>query len=205
MGAVETPSRARRGQFIFVGGRLALDLLNTRLQSPAEPAELLANRADLSAWAETVELPYAASLRALLSRGSRSTDVRRLRALREAIRRGLMGWQRGSVDSSLLDWLNSALQREPRFLQLRTSSTGTSGYLASRVSPIDRLCADTARSAARMILHDDPQRFRTCEGPRCSLVFYDQSKPGTRHWCSMERCGRQAKIRAFGMRRPGRR
>jgi len=31
-------------------------------------------------------------------------------------------------------------------------------------------------------------------------MFYDESKPGTRRWCSMQTCGGQAKARAFKRR-----
>jgi predicted RNA-binding Zn ribbon-like protein len=31
----------------------------------------------------------------------------------------------------------------------------------------------------------------------CRFVFYDQSKNGTRTWCSMRVCGNRAKVRRF--------
>jgi predicted RNA-binding Zn ribbon-like protein len=34
-------------------------------------------------------------------------------------------------------------------------------------------------------------RVRSCA--RCTLLFVDRSPPGTRRWCSMERCGNRSK------------
>lgn len=43
----------------------------------------------------------------------------------------------------------------------------------------------------------DPERIRRCAAPDCRLVFHDESRTGTRRWCSMQRCGNRAKVRAF--------
>ncbi|WFR67367.1 CGNR zinc finger domain-containing protein [Curtobacterium flaccumfaciens] len=32
-------------------------------------------------------------------------------------------------------------------------------------------------------------------------MFYDSSRGGTRRWCSMQRCGNRAKVRAHRARR----
>ncbi len=41
------------------------------------------------------------------------------------------------------------------------------------------------------------ERFRICNDPSCSSVFYDRSKNRTGKWCSMASCGNRAKVRAF--------
>lgn len=40
-------------------------------------------------------------------------------------------------------------------------------------------------------------RFRICNNPGCSEVFYDRSRNRTGKWCSMSACGNRAKVRAF--------
>jgi predicted RNA-binding Zn ribbon-like protein len=40
-------------------------------------------------------------------------------------------------------------------------------------------------------------RIRTCAAIDCGLLFVDQSRPGTRRWCSMQRCGNLAKVRRY--------
>ena len=39
-------------------------------------------------------------------------------------------------------------------------------------------------------------RFRECFADDCALVFYDESRSNNRRWCSMQRCGNRAKVRA---------
>lgn len=41
------------------------------------------------------------------------------------------------------------------------------------------------------------ERFRICDDPGCSAVFYDRSRNRTGKWCSMATCGNRAKVRAF--------
>ena len=196
---------ARRGPFVFVGGMLVLDFLNTRSRSPAQPQEFLDRDSDLAGWAEAAELPYAASLRDELRRARGNATLEEARAFRELIRAGIERWQAGQVDSTLLDVLNSALARGPRFLQLRRTRDDIKTVFASHARATDRLFADVARSAAHLLLRREPQRVKQCAGPACSGVFYDGSKPGTRRWCSMELCGRDAKVRALEKRRQKRR
>jgi predicted RNA-binding Zn ribbon-like protein len=39
-------------------------------------------------------------------------------------------------------------------------------------------------------------RIRQCAAHNCYLTFLDTSRPDSRRWCSMERCGNRAKVRA---------
>ena len=43
-------------------------------------------------------------------------------------------------------------------------------------------------------------RIRRCEGVNCAIPFVDTSRPGTRRWCSMDRCGNRAKVAAHRRR-----
>ena len=45
------------------------------------------------------------------------------------------------------------------------------------------------------LLRAGPDRIRRCAGDRCVLHFYDASRGGRRHWCSMAGCGNRAKAR----------
>jgi predicted RNA-binding Zn ribbon-like protein len=57
--------------------------------------------------------------------------------------------------------------------------------------------SEVARDALAML--GDPEqtrRVRTCANPDCERLFYDDSRPGHRRWCSPERCGDQARARA---------
>lgn len=39
-------------------------------------------------------------------------------------------------------------------------------------------------------------RVRRCAAADCPLLFVDTSRPGTRRWCAMTRCGNRTKVRA---------
>lgn len=43
-------------------------------------------------------------------------------------------------------------------------------------------------------------RVKRCEGVNCAIPFVDTSRPGTRRWCSMDRCGNRAKVAAHRRR-----
>jgi predicted RNA-binding Zn ribbon-like protein len=62
--------------------------------------------------------------------------------------------------------------------------------------------SEVARDALAMF--GDPEqrrRIRTCANPDCERLFYDDSRPGQRRWCSPERCGDQARARAYRARK----
>ena len=44
------------------------------------------------------------------------------------------------------------------------------------------------------------QRVRRCAAADCDRLFLDNSRNGTRQWCSMNRCGSLAKVRRFRQR-----
>ena len=59
-----------------------------------------------------------------------------------------------------------------------------------------------ARDAVAMLAEADrdPGRVRRCDAVDCRLVFHDESRTANRRWCSMQRCGNRAKVRAFRAR-----
>lgn len=68
-------------------------------------------------------------------------------------------------------------------------------------SVLSELASDALDLAA------DPQaraRVRQCESPDCELLFFDDSPPGNRRWCSPGRCGDRARARAYRARRADR-
>jgi predicted RNA-binding Zn ribbon-like protein len=57
-----------------------------------------------------------------------------------------------------------------------------------------------ARDAVRLFGPDVEGRIRECSADDCDLVYLDTSRSGTRRWCSMQRCGNRAKVRAHRAR-----
>jgi predicted RNA-binding Zn ribbon-like protein len=53
-----------------------------------------------------------------------------------------------------------------------------------------------AREATELFAAENAERIRECAAGDCELVFYDESRSNNRRWCSMQRCGNRAKVRA---------
>ena len=65
---------------------------------------------------------------------------------------------------------------------------------------VGQALASIARDAVHLFGHEleEPDnRIRQCSADNCALVFYDESRTNNRRWCSMQRCGNRAKVRAF--------
>jgi predicted RNA-binding Zn ribbon-like protein len=104
--------------------------------------------------------------------------------------------------------------RRPRNARSRTSRrcramsmSSTDGRLVARSRRTCQggTCPPTAASPSAMlatIAHDAIRSFnlprdrvRECPADDCRLIFLDTSRPGSRRWCSMRRCGNRAKAR----------
>jgi predicted RNA-binding Zn ribbon-like protein len=67
----------------------------------------------------------------------------------------------------------------------------------ARGTTAEQALAEIARDAVALFTGPLAARVRRCEGVRCALIFADASRSGRRRWCSMQRCGNRAKVRAF--------
>ena len=183
----------RRGRFYFVGGRLAVDFLNTRPAIAGGP-ELLEAAEDVRRWARLAGVGERAE--------ARGGDVARLRRFRERLRMLLDGWRRGAPRQAEVALVNRYLARAPEVLELAVQGGRLVGRRRTGGS-LGRLPGVVARSAAELLVDGEPRRYRKCADPTCGLWFYDDSKAGRRRWCSMQLCGGRAKWRAFARRRKG--
>jgi predicted RNA-binding Zn ribbon-like protein len=56
-------------------------------------------------------------------------------------------------------------------------------------------------SAADLLSGSRRDRMRQCANPQCRWVFLDDSKSGSRRWCSMASCGNRAKAHRHYLKR----
>ncbi len=188
---LELPLRSGAPWWYWLGGRPALDLVNTRRERWNRDVETLVTPGDLSQW--LVEAGVAA-------RALRTTrDVlEEARALREAIdacvRAAVEGRPAPRRAVTLIDdWLVHAggrpqLERDPDGLPVLTER-------APADSP-RRMLGTIALDAATMLGSPAERgRVRICASETCSARFYDRSPAGRRVWCSMRACGNTAKAR----------
>jgi predicted RNA-binding Zn ribbon-like protein len=165
--------------FRFGLGHVTLDFLAT-LGRREGAVERLAVAGDLSRWLTEADIASAPRVRRELLADARE--------LREAIRRLLYcareGGTPGPADLRLVnEWARSPLaapQIGPGFERALVGPDPVAGALAW-----------IARESVEFLTGPDLARVRTCAG--CAIPFVDRSRPGTRRWCSMERCGNRSK------------
>jgi predicted RNA-binding Zn ribbon-like protein len=201
--------------FELTGGRLCLDFVNTVSGDRAgKPRERLATYAELLAWsrqAGAVEPDHAARL--LAEAGRRPADaeavLRDALALREALYGTFTAVAAGGEPAAadlarLSDHLARALAHR------RIARAGPACCALAWSDPPDALDAPLWRVAASatdlLTSETDLRRVRVCglhETHECSWVFMDQTRAGTRRWCSMKDCGNKAKARRHYERKRG--
>jgi predicted RNA-binding Zn ribbon-like protein len=177
----------------WLGGRPALDLVNTLRERWRRRVETLVTPADLERWlvqagvmAEESDVPVTHDVLA------------EARALREAIDACVTALIEDEPSPPAAvrridGWLKYAGARPA--LLLDPGGVPALGERGEGHSPRRALGA-IALDAARML--GDPAeraRVRVCASDTCSARFYDRSPAGRRRWCSMRTCGNEAKAR----------
>jgi predicted RNA-binding Zn ribbon-like protein len=117
--------------------------------------------------------------------------------LREAIVRVAQAQSTGAVPTAEdVDTVNlfAAMPDVPPVLDGGRRQAGT-----GRVR-LGQALSTVARDAVDLFGQRGAERIRSCSADDCGLVFYDESRSNNRRWCSMQRCGNRAKVRAHRAR-----
>ncbi|MEU3052638.1 CGNR zinc finger domain-containing protein [Streptomyces griseus] len=211
--ATDTPGLLLRhpdgSSFRFDPGALCLELLPTGGPGPLAYFEVLREPADLVRWAEESRLPDGLTAGAGAGAGVGSgvgvgdglavsvAEVADARALRDALWRLTEGHVRGAPPGpDDLATLNDAAAHPP--LTARLTEEGGRAWAPGGTGT--GLLSTVARDAVDLFTGAHAHRIRTCGAHDCRLLFVDTSRPGKRRWCSMERCGNRAKVRAHRAR-----
>jgi predicted RNA-binding Zn ribbon-like protein len=175
------------------GGRLSLDLTWTLRYRAVDPTELLLTPADLRAWITAAVAPLRAT--------PTVDDLAAAVELREAVYRAALAASSGrTVRTTDRRTINGWAARPAAF---RSLDAGGGSRLALRADdPCGSALAAVAADAVDVLALADG-RLRQCEGPGCSLLFHDSSRPGRRRWCSTERCGNRVNTRTYRRRTTG--
>jgi predicted RNA-binding Zn ribbon-like protein len=177
----------------WLGGRPALDLVNTLRERWRRRVETLVTPEDLERWLVRAEVLTASSDVAVTPE-----VLAEARALREAIDACVTALIDGTpfpgaAVRRIDGWLKYAGARPA--LALDDCGLPLLGERGEGHSP-RRALGVIALDAARML--GDPAeraRVRVCASDTCSARFYDRSPAGRRRWCSMRTCGNEAKAR----------
>ncbi|WP_431896050.1 CGNR zinc finger domain-containing protein [Nonomuraea sp. bgisy101] len=186
----------RTRDWVWDGGRPALDFVNTYRDRKTGGRELLREPEDLLAWLGLPEdLPFAPSPQESSVAGT--TLLMAARELREAICRCVDAAAAG--ESGFPEPINRwASRRQPALVELGSDLS------VVRLPPADPVVAglaEIASDAVELIGGPDLHQVRVCASPTCGLRFADRSNAGTRQWCSMKRCGNREKVRLHRARR----
>jgi predicted RNA-binding Zn ribbon-like protein len=179
---------------------LCLGFANTRCYRGSDaPTESLADLGALLAWCRSAAMLSAGGERALRRSWREETAgaeaFGEALALREAIYRIFFCAAEGKVPPAAdLDALNHGLQTAPRRLGVARAGPGFAWHVAPIKQPcVPALLAPVIWSAAHLLTGPRLARVRHCANDRCLWLFLDDSKSGTRRWCSMSACGNRAK------------
>jgi predicted RNA-binding Zn ribbon-like protein len=183
MGTAKPPRTADEDRFRFRAGRPSLDLCSTVLWRHVSPVELLQHPDDMARWLAEAGLwprPHPVG----------DADVRRLRALREALYRLFLARIRGEKlpDARVVN----RCARHPGPTPSLTPD-GQARWLIR--DPVPTALSAVARDGIDLLTGPLSSRLRECAAPDCAFLFVDTSRPGTRRWCAHDRCGNRQHVR----------
>jgi predicted RNA-binding Zn ribbon-like protein len=201
----------------LIGDHLALDFVNSIAAPAGAEIDWLANGSALLDWLTAtgaIDAANAARFRAGKVAARRLDAVaEQARALRGWLHKFLLAHAGARLDADALaelEPLNRLLARDESFQQVMAASTrpepeGTAHgpfelTQQRRWTAPEQLLQPIAAAAADLVCHADFLLIRTCEGPTCTLMFYDRTKGHGRRWCSMSLCGNRAKAAAHRAR-----
>lgn len=200
---------AKNPDFLFLGGRLCLDFVNTEIVVHGELLDLLADFERWMGWQSAAGGPGMTVAKALAREwggeaGSMDALARAV-AFRSELRKmaGCVASHK-PIPKSAVGAINELLRRGAAYGQLTPVGRDFVRQVHRDVrEPLD-LLVPVAEDAADLLCEGDRGRVRKCGSPACILFFYDTSRSRTRRWCSMDLCGNRAKVAAHYRREHGR-
>jgi len=184
-------------------GDLSLDFANTNDWHASEhPVEMIKNFGQLIDWGAEAGLLSPGKAGKLRAWASASGDeakyaYQQVIVFREAIYRVFAARYTGGIIPAMdLSTLNDMVRQAMSHLQLSPIGQGFAWEWSDELDGINLILWPVARAAANLLASEQVNRVRVCEDDRgCGYLFIDQSKNGSRRWCSMESCGNRAKAR----------
>lgn len=194
----------RLGALVLAPRRdLCLDFANTLAWRGSAPSETLHGLPDLVQWCVSSGSLLAGAFDGGGTKGTwaerhpaeAAIIFRGAVALRETTYRVFHAVASGSAPAeSDLSELNRALKETPARNVLQRIGGGF-GWRVERkpLAAVPALLAPILWSAGDLLTGPQLSRVRECANSKCLWLFLDESKNGTRRWCSMSACGNRAK------------
>lgn len=184
---------------------LCLDFANTRFwRGTPTPTETLGTPDDLLDWMDRAALPDVATLRATwhAAPAAAAAGLEAARALRETLYRLFAGVPAAGD----LAAVNASLVALPPRRRLEAEADGFSWCIEPSAGSAEGLpgpLAPVLWSAADLLTGPRRGRVHCCANPQCRWLFLDESRNGSRRWCTMAGCGNRAKAHRHYQRRHG--
>lgn len=195
---------ASDARFEWIGGRLALDFVNTVTWRP--PPEALENERlrqydDLVAWAREAGLLSADRARSLAGAAAAApaaarralVQARDARALLHAVFAPVARGER--PETGLLDALDARVRGAWRAARVVERGREFHRQWAATPDDLRQIMRPVLVDAGDLLTSDRLSILRTCANERCGWLFLDTSRNGFRRWCDMRACGSRAKAR----------
>jgi predicted RNA-binding Zn ribbon-like protein len=204
---------------MFISGSLGIDFLNSIATPVDTVVEWIGNGKDFIGWLKQAGLLTASDV-AIIESNFSVGDLDKIalsaRELREWFR-DFVKTHRGKPLSpralTKLEPLNDLLGLDHVFWSIvPKTATGHDkndgpSPLIFRLRPqrrwrtLETVLAPVAEEFAKVVCYVDFEYIKACEGKKCTLYFYDETRRHERRWCSMPVCGNRAKQEAFRERR----
>ncbi|GAB3179725.1 CGNR zinc finger domain-containing protein [Nesterenkonia halophila] len=173
---------SRPEDWLFLGGGVALDLVNTLRDRAVAPRETLASDADVVMW--LVDAGYPVEPTAAPARPALRAEAVALRSAVDAL---LAPGQKATAEQVQLINTWSRVAPVP---QLDEDAPGR--LTRPPMTPVEALGAVAAEAVA-IVERGELEQIKICSHETCGLRYLDHSRAGRRRWCSMRRCGNRAK------------
>lgn len=187
--------------FYFIGNHPALDFINTEVVSSGALVELLRTGEDVLEWLSLSPFftnEQISSVKELWGPGEINTlvtDAVELRTRLQALIKQAI--QRAEISVEDMEYVNRILKGQVRSTRLNLANGKFSLEREVEVRQPADLLIPVAEAAVELLAHHDLGLIRKCGNPDCVLHFYDNSKNGTRRWCSQKTCGNRMKVAAY--------
>jgi len=184
----------KRKAFLFLGGNLALDLVNTEIMVRGKRVDLLRTPQDAVRWWEMARQTHPQDRRDQQERIWDERQLADLRALRQTLRNLFEALTtQGRVQERDIRALNVVLQEGYYALALTPEGKALAVYQA-REGQEGAIELSIAFAALSLLKTQDLSRLHACQNERCMLLFYDTTRSATRHWCRVA-CTNRARSR----------
>jgi predicted RNA-binding Zn ribbon-like protein len=173
----------------WLGGRPAIDFVNTHRERWWRNVETLVTTQDLSLWlqqAKLLDAPAAVTV----------AQLHGARRLRVAINAGIgASIDHGAPPVNVITEINQWLPHATAPPRLSAPHGRVVLDSSPPADPVQHALAQIALDASVLLGTDQRDRLRVCASETCSARFYDASRAANRRWCSMSGCGNTAKAR----------